>query len=593
MGIIDEDIARVRESTDIAALVGQYTAVKQVGRNVMALCPFHGEKTPSFSISPDKGVYYCFGCSEAGDSITFVRKIETLDFAAAVEFLAGKLGITLRYDKANESADRQRRERLFDACGKAVDWYHERLLSADDAGPARAYLKSRGFTGEEVRRYKLGWAPDRFDALAKALKVPDKVFTDAGLGFINRRNRQQDSFRNRVLFPIFDERDRAVGFGGRIMPGVDDAKYKNSTDNTIYNKSRVLYGLNWARETSVQQGELVVCEGYTDVIGMNRAGIAHAVATCGTSLTEDHVRLLKKFGSRVVLAFDADGAGQAAAERFYQWERDYEIDVYVVDLPDGVDPGDVADEDPAQLQALVEDPVPFLEFRLNRVLARSPMTNNEERARAAEAALDVIAEHPSALVQDQYVVQVADRCRIEPDRLRNALTLGPSRAPVIDLRDTKTTSTGQRRRNSPQHEALRLAIQRPGDIAEWLDVGLFTAEPAILAYRALASAGTFHDALENTDPDTKALLMRLAVEETDVEPIDVVARLLHKRVGTAITELQSSARLADDPLAINAELQMLLLEQQRLYELTDREEAVGRLLDWVREQRPGGVDLNG
>ncbi len=348
MGIVDEDVVRVREASDMVAVVSEHVQLKRVGRAWSGLCPFHSEKSGSLSVSAEKGVYYCFGCGAKGDVITFVREIEHLDFVGAVEVLAAKAGITLRYSDKDEGEGRKQRARLIDAMAKAVEWYHQRLLDGGDAAKARGYLRKRGLGSEQVRAYQVGWAPEGWDELSRALKLPAEVLTGAGLGFINSRGRQTDAFRGRILFPIFDASGDPVGFGGRIMPGADGPKYKNTSETPIYAKSKVLYGLNWAKGAIVAADEAIVCEGYTDVIGFADAGLPRAVATCGTALTEEHFRTLKSFAHRVVLAFDADAAGQNAAARFYEWERAYEIDVAVAALPAGVDPADLARSDPGR-----------------------------------------------------------------------------------------------------------------------------------------------------------------------------------------------------------------------------------------------------
>ena len=427
MGIHDEDVARVREATDIVAVISEYVQLKRVGRRWQGLCPFHAEKTPSFSVNAEMGVYHCFGCKASGDAITFVREIEHLDFPEAVERLAGRSGITLRYTAPGEGADRQKRGKLTEALEQAVEWYHQRLLTAPDAGPARGYLRHRGFDGDVVRQYKLGWAPDDWDALAKDLEVGTKsgmaaqVFSDAGLGFRNKGGRIQDSFRARLLFPIFDPSSKPVGFGGRVLPGGEGPKYKNSVDNAVYRKSRVLYGLNWAKQDIVNAGEVIVCEGYTDVIGFAQAGISRAVATCGTALTEDHVRVLRRFAPRIVLAFDADSAGQTAAERFSQWEHAFELEVAVADLPPGADPGDLAQSDPERLAAAAAGAVDFMDFRIDRVLGEADLSTVKGQVRAGERAARLVAEHPNPEIRDKYLVEVADRCSVSTDHLRGVV----------------------------------------------------------------------------------------------------------------------------------------------------------------------------
>ena len=231
--------------------------------------------------------------------------------------------------------------------------------AAPDAGPARDYLRSRGYDGDVVRQFRLGWAPDDWDALAKSLKLPEKVLSDSGLGFVNRRGRAQDFFRARILFPICDPSGRPVALGGRILPPRPgqapperpEPKYKNSQESPIYSKRRTLYALNWAKQDVIAQGEVVVCEGYTDVIGCFQAGVPWAVATCGTALAEEHFTLLRNFAKRIVLAYDADSAGQSATSRVYEWERKHEVDVVVADLPGGSDPGDLARTDPERWPA--------------------------------------------------------------------------------------------------------------------------------------------------------------------------------------------------------------------------------------------------
>ena len=356
MGIPDEDVARVRAATDIVALVGEHAALKRVGQRWVGLCPFHSEKSPSFSVNAEAGFYYCFGCQAKGDAISFVRAMEHLDFVDAVRRLADKAGITIRED-GNAGRDNQKRKVFLDAMEQATEWYHQRLLTGADAGSARDYLRSRGYDGEVVRRFRLGWAPDGWDTLCTALKLSEDVAVGAGLGFVNKRGRLQDAFRARVLFPICDPSGNPVALGGRVLPGSSDpAKYKNSTETPIYSKRRTLYALNWAKQDVIASGEVVVCEGYTDVIGFFEAGVPRAVATCGTALAEEHVKLLKNFATRIVLAFDADGAGQSAAGRFYEWERKLEIDVAVAALPPGSDPADLARSDPAALREAVTGP---------------------------------------------------------------------------------------------------------------------------------------------------------------------------------------------------------------------------------------------
>ncbi|MGP0108984.1 MAG: DNA primase [Acidimicrobiales bacterium] len=576
MGIPDEDVARVRAATDIVALVGEHAALKRQGQRWVGLCPFHGEKSPSFSVNAEAGLYYCFGCQAKGDAISFVRAMEHLDFVDAVRRLADKAGITIREDGTG-GKDNQRRKVFLDAMELATEWYHHRLLTGADAGQARDYLRSRSYDGEVVRRFRLGWAPDAWDALCSTLHLSEEVAVGSGLGFVNRRGRLQDAFRARILFPICDPSGNPVALGGRVLPGSPDpAKYKNSAETPIYSKRRTLYALNWAKQDIIRSGEVVVCEGYTDVIGFFEVGIERAVATCGTALAEEHVKLLRNFASRVVLAFDADRAGQSAAGRFYEWERRLEIDVAVAALPPGSDPADLARTDPGALRAAVERAKPFLRFRVERILDAADLTTPEGRAKAADAALGAVAEHPDDLVRDQYVMMVAERCRLEPHQLRERLERlrreGPRPAPS-GRADAHDEGTGRARDGDPGEpagggrawdaagsggggpregrsagefrpglEALRLAIHRPEDVGHRLEAALFRDDVQRAAFLALVEADDLHQAIDGAPPDVEALLVRLAVEEPRSQPDEVVLQLVRDAARRELSLITAEAR---------------------------------------------------
>ena len=586
MGIVDEDVARVREAADLVAVVSQYTQLRRVGRRWSGLCPFHAERTPSFSVNGEEGVYYCFGCGAKGDAITFVREKEQVDFVGAVEQLANRAGVTLRYTDANEGAERRRRAHLQDVLGRAVAWYHQRLLEGPDAGAARRYLRQRGYGADVARQFQLGWAPEGWDELSRALRVSNEDLVDCGLGFVNRRGRQQDAFRGRVLFPIFDAQGGAVGFGGRILPGGEGPKYKNSAESAVYAKSRVLYGLHWAKSAIVEADEVIVCEGYTDVIGFARSGMANAVATCGTALTEDHVRTLRRFARRVILAFDADTAGQNAAARFYEWEKAHGLDVAVAALPEGVDPGELAGRDPGALLGAVSGARSFLAFRLARVLDRADLASAEGRARAAAEAMDVVAEHPDPLVRDQYVMEIAGRCRLEPDRVRSRLDegvrTGAAPGAVAPSPAPSRRRSARPERDTPELEALRLLAHRRDEIEGYLLAELFDDERYAAAFDALAAGPDLHTAIAAGGPEVADLLQRLAVEESGAEPLDVVVRLWQEWLRREIAACTARGRDAD--LATMREIGPLQAwYKQVLEELGDvdhRTSAVQGLLAW-------------
>jgi DNA primase len=550
--IADEDVAAVRAATNIVGVISQFLPLKRVGRRWVGLCPFHPEKSPSFSVNEEAGLYYCFGCQKKGDVITFVREREGLDFVGAVERLAAGSGVTLHYSDTEVSEARRRRKRLIEAVEQAAQWYHRRLLESPDAGPARGYLRARGISGDEVRTFRLGWAPDGWDHLSRQLRLPDDVWTDTGLGTINRTGRQQDFFRGRIVFPILDPQGDAIGFGGRRLEGGHGPKYLNPTGTPLYDKSKVLFGLSWAKADIVHVQEAVVCEGYTDVIGLFHAGLPRAVATCGTALTEDHVRLLTRFAKRIVLAFDADGAGQAAAERFHQWEQAYDLDVRVAALPNGVDPGELARSDPQLLRKAVEEALPFLAFRLERFFERADLTTAEGRARAAEGAVAVVAQHPNALVRDQYLLDVAARCRVDVARLRDGVRRPgakrlPTHAPAGVDRTRRHAATPAER------DALRVAVDRLEEARDWFDPLLVAEGPTRTALAALLEHGDVLatlEVLDHADADAADVLRQAAAEQTEATAPEAFLRLAHEAARRTLADLRRRVDAAPDPLAL-------------------------------------------
>jgi DNA primase len=542
VAIADEDIERLRSAVSIVDVVGQFVSLRKVGRNWKGLCPFHAENTPSFNVREETGRYKCFGCDKGGDVFTFVQEHEHLDFVGAVEFLAAKAGIQLTYTSTGQSRERARRRQLVDAMAQAVDWYHRRLLDDPAARPARDYLRGRGLHGDVARTFKLGWAPDEWDALARESGIDGELLRATGLAFTNRRNRLQDALRARVLFPIFSDSGDAVAIGGRVLPGSPDpAKYKNSPETPIYSKSKTLYGLNWAKSEVVASDQVVVCEGYTDVIGFHQVGIARAVATCGTALTEDHVRMLKRYAGRVVLAFDADAAGQGAAERFYEWEQRYQVQVAVARLAGGKDPGELAHQDPSALVAAVADAQPFLAFRLRRAIEGAPSRTPEERARLAERAMAVVNEHPDANVRKLYAGQVASEVGLPVADLVSIAERGIRRPSVV-----VAPARQQPWRENAEFAAITVLAQDWNSIAGWLVEELFHDETHRRAFLALADAGgDLETAIETADPDAREVLTRAAVADLDVDPeaearnliAAAVRRQLSQRAGIGDAEL--------------------------------------------------------
>ena len=544
MGIMDDDIRRVREESDIIRLITQHTQLKKVGRSWKGLCPFHNEKTPSFTVNQETGRYYCFGCQATGDSIEFLREIDSLDFVAAVEILAAQNGIPLRYTDKQESKSRNRRKELVELVSQAVDFYHEKLIDMEnpDARPAREYLKQRGLGGDIAEKFSIGWASDSWDSLCKHLAVSNEDLLASGLGGINKNGGQYDFFRNRILFPIFSEQGDPIAFGGRKLPDGEGPKYKNTSDGAeIYSKSQILYGLNWAKEEAGRIDELVVCEGYTDVIGCHEAEISRAVATCGTALTQEHVRKMSRFAKKVVLAFDADNAGQSAAEKVYEWESEFDVLFKVADLPEGQDPGDLAFSNPDDLKQIIDTAKPHMQFRVDRVLKKGDFESKEGRAKVAIEAMKVVAQHPDELIRDQYIVQIADKCLIAADEIRRRASKenpgtekNAKNREVVEVAQEKLTT---------EYQALRMLIHRSEEVRDWLHPVLFSDPLAENIFIALTNSTDLHEANQSLGVEESDLIGRLSVQEAeDDKPLGVFSRLLSLAAERKAVEFESLAR---------------------------------------------------
>jgi DNA primase len=585
MAYAREDIDRVRERTDLVELASEVTKVKRTGRSVMAICPFHQEKTPSLSIDAARGLYHCFGCGKSGDVFGWVQETQNLGFSDSVELLAQRAGVTVTQDP--EAAKRKdRRARLVDAVDKAAAFYYERLKTGDDAGHARGYLRSRGYGSDVVDQFVIGYSPPEWELLVKHLRdqgIKDEAMVGAGLASRSRRGGLVDRFRGRLMFPIYDLRGDAVGFGARLLEGGEGPKYLNSPETPIYHKSRLLYGLNWAKSEIVRSDQSVVVEGYTDVIAMHLAGLPIAVATCGTALGEDHLNLLRRFSTRVVLAFDADEAGAGAADRGFEQSVPGDLDLRVAVLPPGRDPADLVSEgDTAAVDKAIKTSVPLLQFRIERELDKFDLTEPEARGRAVGVAAKLITLHPDPVVRHEYAVLVSRHTGVDIDVIESSLRRGGTAAPASTRPEAEARLSGA---ELAERELLRLSLAN--------DAGLRALEPEAtllegeLHRRAYAIIGPAVSALDAAaTPDLGAilgsanteeheLLRRLAVDDRPLpDADDVVKRLKLAGVERRIENMRSQLAATDpdaDPRGYSDRFESLIALEQQRRELRSRE----------------------
>jgi DNA primase len=492
--INDEDIQALRERADIAVVVGDYTSLKRAGSTLKGLCPFHAEKTASFTVDSARGFFHCFGCGEGGDVYGFLQKVEALTFPEAVERLARIVGFQLRYAELSVGQAKAlgRRTRLTQALADAAAFYREQIAT-DEGAPARDYLRSRGLGRADADHFQLGWAPDQWDELVGCLRTKgysDEEVADAGLATRGQRG-LIDRFRGRVVFPILDAGGKdVVAFGGRVLPGVRlrtgpregaPPKYINSSESIVYKKSQTLYALNWARSEVTRRQLVLVVEGYMDVIGLHRAGIRHAVATCGTALTADHFRALEKFTPRVVLALDADDAGFAAAERARALAAEVQLrEVGVLPLPPGKDPADLAEEGEAAVEAALANVKTAVEFQIEHLLRGADVSTPEGQVDAYRRTFPLLARLDDRFLRYSYIRDlVAPAVRLSADRIERELD-----AEVATQREAPIAAAASPSGSvTPTHLASGAGRRLPGDL-----VGATPADPQLLLEREVLQA---------------------------------------------------------------------------------------------------------
>lgn len=414
---------RVRDAADIVELVSARTELKRSGRgSFMGLCPFHDERSPSFSVDATEGFYHCFGCGKGGDVFRFVQETEGLDFVGALEWLAQRYGIQLEVADEDPQAAvrRQQRERLYAVLERATGFYERWLWESREAAPARVYLAERGLTDETLRTFRVGYAPSAWDTLMNAARregFSSREIHDAGL--VQRakgQGRIYDRFRRRIMFPLSDARGRVVGFGARKLDGDEDPrKYVNSPDGELFHKGDIVYGAHIARPSATKAGEVIACEGYTDVLALHQAGIPNVVCVMGTAMTERQIGELAKLGDRVLLALDADSAGQEAMLRAERVAQGRQLQLRVVPLPGGKDPAELAKEQGATgLRAAIAASVPFVRFRVERELEAGDVTHAEGKDQAVARLAPVFAELAPSALREELLELVAGRLELQP-----------------------------------------------------------------------------------------------------------------------------------------------------------------------------------
>jgi DNA primase len=419
--ISGDSLERVKQAVDIVEVISAHTDLRRQGARWVGLCPFHEERTPSFSVDAQEKLYHCFGCGVGGDTIKFVEEKEGLGFAEAVELLADRYGVELEREREDPRAEakRQQKRRLAELLDRTASFYAAYLWDSDEAAKAREYLAGRGLSEETLRAFAVGYAPSAWDkVLLRGQRAGFKVEEMRGVGLVQRGRGggEYDRFRSRIMFPIRDRRGRTLGFGGRAMRSDQGAKYVNTAETDFFHKSKMLYGVDLAKGAIAKQGRAVVVEGYTDVLALHQAGIEEAVGVMGTAITDDQVAALSGMVEEVVLALDADAAGQEAMLRAQRVAAGRKMRLRVAAMPAGEDPAEMlaAEGGAERFRALLDGAVELTAFQVDLVLGRTDVSSPAERDRALAEVAPVLAGLGESASRDDLVRRVAERLDLEP-----------------------------------------------------------------------------------------------------------------------------------------------------------------------------------
>lgn len=419
----DRTVEEVKTRLDIYDVVKEYVQLKKAGTNYKGLCPFHNEKTPSFTVSQDKQIWHCFGCSEGGDVFSFIQKIEGLEFPETLRLLAERAGVKIeRFDPRVVN----KKTRLFDCLQTAADFYAAALHKSQEGQIARDYIQERKLDSLTVDQFKLGYAPDQWDALLTFLKKRGFVtqeMREAGLIIEGKGGRHFDRFRKRLMFPLSDHQGNVVGFTGRILSeDQQGGKYVNSPQTLLYDKSRMVYALDKAKQKIRTTGVAVLVEGQMDVLSAHQHGFTHVVAVSGTALTDHQVRLLSRYATTLAFCFDADSAGFEAARRGLDLVQQYDIAVKAVILPFGKDPDECIRKSPESFQKAVDAAVPVMEYLITAVLSHTDLKDIDQKKKAALKLLTEIRKIPNAMERTYYIDRLSDRLPARREDLHELFT---------------------------------------------------------------------------------------------------------------------------------------------------------------------------
>ncbi len=459
MAIPENLIDTIQERTDIVEVISRYVPLKKAGRNYKAPCPFHHEKTPSFVVSPDKQIYHCFGCGAGGNVFSFLMKFENIEFPEVVEMLADKAGVALPRSGSQNKEMATLANQLYKINDLAAQFFQSSLVNN---ASAKEYLRRRGIGDETAKKFRIGYAPDGWDGLLNFFKkkgVEAAILEKSGLVIPNERGGYYDRFRRRIIFPIIDLKEKTLGFGGRVLDS-SLPKYMNSPETAVYSKGRNLYGLNFSRESIKKEGYALVVEGYLDFIIPYQAGVKNLIATLGTALTIDQVKLLKRFAGTVIMVYDPDEAGEAASLRNMDIFISEDVNVYVAELPQGVDPDSCIQKlGTEEFLRIVKSAKNLFDYKLEKLSARFNIKTAHGKAGIANEMLPTLARINNAVLKSSLIKKLAEKLSVDEESIKAELK---KVKPDYSARGPVTASPAPARKRSPCAEEMLIALMLEG-----------------------------------------------------------------------------------------------------------------------------------
>lgn len=485
---MENQLEEIKQRIDIVSLVGEYVPLKKAGRNYKALCPFHGEKTPSFTVSPDRQIFKCFGCGEGGDAFTFVKKIEGLDFGDAARKLADRAGVELKEMKLGENE--KRREEIYNVNKIATDFYNFLLTKHNIGKKAQEYLKSRGINSSSIKKFQLGFAPEKEDALVKFLakkKFSGEEANKAGLSLVSGRGSIFDRFRGRIIFPIKNLQGKVVGFSGRVL-GSREPKYLNTPDTFVFSKSNSLYGIDNAKLEIGKSKEAILVEGNLDVVSSHQVGVTNVVAPLGTALTERQVDSLGRFADTLIFAFDTDTAGSNATKRGIEIAENAGFSVKAIDLGESKDPDEVIRKSPSDWKKRVKNSISIYDFVLVSALSKWDATSAEGKRKISQETLPYIAKLSDEISKDHYVKKIAGYLSVSEDSVRvdlgKYLPKSKSTLAINHKEEEQTTPTKEKKLSLLEKYLLALTLQT-GILSKDLDEEIFSQRETLDLFKII------------------------------------------------------------------------------------------------------------